>query len=92
VVAIALVGTLAYLAFALTVRDASQIPMLSSGAAVLGVVFAVVSLGGGLSAYRSGKEGRGARAFASAAFGGVAAMIAAGCFAAAIVLALVWQA
>src|SRR5207247_10624707 len=42
-IAVALVGSLAYLAYAVTVRDASQIPLLASGAVVLGIVFAVIA-------------------------------------------------
>jgi hypothetical protein len=88
---LALVGSLAYLAFAITVRDASQIPMLSSGAAVLGIVFGALAVLGALSTYRAGVDGRSGQAFALAVMGGVAAMVAAGCFAAAIVLGLVLQ-
>jgi hypothetical protein len=90
-VVIALVGSLGYLAFAITVRDASQIPMLASGAAVLGLVFVAVALGSAVSAYRAGLQGSGGRALLMAAFGGGAAIAAAGCFAGAVVLALVWQ-
>jgi hypothetical protein len=89
---IALVGSLAYIAYAITVRDASQIPMLSSGAAVLGLVFAALAGLGALGTWRAGSEGLARRAFLLALMGGVAAMIAAGCFAAAIVLGLVLQA
>jgi hypothetical protein len=92
VVVVALVGSLAYLAYALTVRDASQIPMLASGAAVLGVVFVGLAFAGALATYRAGADGRSGTAFRNAILGGVAAMIAAGCFAGAVVLALVWQA
>lgn len=91
VIALALVGTLAYLAFALTVRDTTQIPMLASGAAVLGVVFIALAVSGAMAAYRYGLDGAGGKAFGAAIVGGVAAMVAAGCFAAAVVLALVWQ-
>jgi hypothetical protein len=89
--AIALVGSLAYLAFAITVRDASQIPMLSSGAAVLGFVFAALAALGVMGTWRAGVDGLSRRAFVLATLSGVAAMIAAGCFAAAIVLGLVLQ-
>lgn len=92
VIALALIGSLAYLAFALTVRDTTQIPMLASGAAVLGVVFVALAISGALAAYRYGLDGAGGKAFGVAVVGGIAAMIAAGCFAAAVVLALVWQA
>lgn len=91
VLLVALVGSLAYLAFAITVRDASQIPMLSSGAAVLGIVFGALAVLGAVSTYRAGVEGRSGQAFTLAVLGGVAAMIAAACFAGAIVLGLVLQ-
>jgi hypothetical protein len=89
---LALVGSLAYVAFAITVRDASQIPMLSSGAAVLGLVFAALAGLGAIGTWRAGIEGVARRAFILAILAGFAAMIAAGCFAAAIVLGLVLQA
>jgi hypothetical protein len=89
---IALVGSLAYVAFAITVRDASQIPMLSSGAAALGIVFAALALSGAYATYRAGLERRSGRALVLALLGGIAAMLAAGSIAAAVVLALVLQA
>jgi hypothetical protein len=91
VLLVALVGSLAYLAFAITVRDASQIPMLSSGAAVLGIVFAALAVLGAWATYRASIEGRDGQALALAVMGGVAAIIAFGCFAGAIVLGLVLQ-
>ena len=91
VLVIALIGSLAYLAFALTVRDTSQIPMLVSGAVVLGVVFIGLAVAGAVRTYRAGVEGRGGRAFGLAIGGGVAAMIGFVCFALAIIGALVYQ-
>jgi len=92
VLAIALVGSLLYLLFALTVRDASSIPMLASGAAVLGIVFSALAIGGAIATYRAGLAGDGQQAILLALAGGLAAIIATGCFAGAIVLALVWSA
>ena len=89
--AVALLGSLAYVAFAITVRDASAIPMLSSGAAVLGIVFLALAVAGAASIKRAGDDGRNALAFAYALVGGGAAIIACGCFAAAVVLALLLQ-
>ncbi len=91
VLAIALAGSLAYLAYALTVRDTSQIPMLASGAAVLGIVFVALAVAGAWNTYQAGVEGRSGRAFGLALGGGIAAMIGFVCFAFAIVLALVFQ-
>jgi hypothetical protein len=86
---LALIGSLAYFAYALNVRDASQIPLMSSGAAVLGLVFGGLAATGGYGVVQAGREGADGRAFALALLGGVCAIIAFGCFAAAVVLALV---
>jgi hypothetical protein len=91
VMAIALFGTLGYIAFALTVRDTNQIPMLVSGAVLLGVVFIALAVAGAIRTYQAGVEGRGGRAFGLAVGGGVAAMIGFVCFALAIIGALVYQ-
>jgi hypothetical protein len=88
--AIALIGSAAFLVYAISVRDATQIPMLSSGAFVLGIVFTALALAGVVATYRAGREGSGGRALFSAVLGGVAAMIAFGCFGGAVILALVW--
>ena len=85
---VALVGSTAYLAWAITVRDPSQLPMLSAGAAVLGIVFSAIALAGVVEVVRAGGRGEGGRSFAAALFGGVAGIIALGCFAAALVFAL----
>lgn len=89
---VAVVGSAGYLAYALTVRDATQIPMLASGAAVLGIVFAAVALAGAIETVRAAQADRPARSVVAAIFGGVAGIIACGCFAAAALLALLWGA
>src|ERR1700741_2306325 len=43
---VALLGSVGYLLYAITVRDASQIPLLASGAVVLGIVFVAVAVAG----------------------------------------------
>jgi hypothetical protein len=88
---VALLGSILYVVYAVTVRDASQIPMLASGAAVLGLVFGALAISGGVATYRAGTEGEGRQAFVLAILGGFAAVIAAGCLAAALILALVWR-
>jgi hypothetical protein len=91
-IAVALVGSVAFLAYAVTVRDTSQIPMLASGLAILGIIFAALAISGLVSTWHAGVDGRGGRALMNAIFGGVAAIVAAGCFAFAVILALVSQA
>ena len=86
---VALVGSAAYLLYAITVREATQIPMLATGAIVLGVVFIAVAVTGLIATWRSSVRGRDGRALAHALVGGIACLAAAGCFAAAIILGLV---
>ena len=90
-IVVALVGSLLYLGYALTVRDASQIPLLASGAVVLGIVFGAIAVVGARATWRSSVAGRDARAFGHAIVGGLAALAAAAAFAAAIILFLLRQ-
>ncbi len=90
-IVIALLGSLVYLGYAVTVRDASQIPLLASGAVVLGIVFAAVAFVGARAAWRSSIGGRDGRAFAHALVGGIASLVAAACFAGAFILATLSQ-
>lgn len=83
---IALVGSVAYLAYVVTVRDASQIPLLASGAVVLGISFLALALYTAQAAWRAGMHGRGGRALLLGLVGGGAAMATAGAFAGAIIL------
>ena len=85
ILAIALVGSIAYLLYAITVRDPSQIPLLASGAVVLGIVFAALAAYCLRATWRAGIDGRNGRAVGLGLAGGVAAMISAGCFALAVI-------
>src|SRR3954451_23652046 len=90
-VAVALVGSVAFLLYAISVHDPAQIPLLVAGSLVLGLVFAGLALAGAISTYRAARYGAGGRAFAMALLGGIASLIAFGCFAAAVILALVYK-
>ena len=87
---LAIAGSVGYLVYALTVRDATQIPLLASGAAVLGMVFAALALAGAIETVRAARDDRPGRSVVAAVFGGVAGIVACACFAAAAVLALLW--
>ena len=52
-IGVALLGSLGYLVYALTVRDANQIPLLATGAAILGVVFVALAVAGAYRAVRA---------------------------------------
>ncbi|MHB8460031.1 MAG: hypothetical protein ACYDAK_12750 [Candidatus Limnocylindrales bacterium] len=89
ILTIAVAGSVGFVAYTLTIRDANQIPLLAAGFAVLGIVFSALAIIGATETYRSATEGRTARALGVAILGGLAAVVAFGCFAGAIVGALV---
>ncbi len=92
VIAIAFLGSAAFIAYAIVlVRDASQIPMLSAGFAVLGLATAAMALAAVIELWRSASDGRNGRALALAIVGGVLGLGAIGCFTATVVLALLWS-
>ncbi len=88
---VALIGSVVFLAYTITVRDASQIPLFASGAVVLGLVFGALAIYSLRATWRAGIAERNGRAVALGLLGGVAAMISAGCFALAIVMFMLRQ-
>jgi hypothetical protein len=89
--AIALIGSVIFVLYAITVRDTSQIPLLTAGGVVLGIVFLGLALYSLRATWRSGIEGRNARALGLGVGGGIAAIIGAGCVAGAVILFLLSQ-
>ena len=83
---LAIVGSIAYMAYTVTVRDTSQIPLLASGAVVLAIVFGALAAYCLRSIWRSGTDERGGRTILVALVGGGAAIAAAGFAAGAIIL------
>ena len=89
--ALALIGSLVFVLYAVTVRDASQIPLLAAGGVVLGIVFLALAGYTLRSTWRAGIDERNGRALALGLGGGIAAIIGAGCIAGAIILFLLSQ-
>jgi hypothetical protein len=85
ILAVALIGSIVYLVYAITVRDPSQIPLLASGAVALGLVFGAAAAYALRATWRAGLDERNRRAVGLGLLGGVAAMISAACFALAII-------
>jgi MFS family permease len=90
--AIALGGSVLFALFTITVRDASQIPLLASGAAVLGIAFGALAVYSVRATWYAGLAGRNQRAMVMALAGGMAAIVGAGCLAGAIILFMLAQA
>jgi hypothetical protein len=86
---IALLVSLAVVGYGLVARDATQLPVLTAGEFITGIVFALLALAGAWAAYSQSRAGSSGRAFGYAVLGGVAALLAAGSLAAAIIQALI---
>lgn len=86
ILAVALVGSLVFALYAITVRDASQIPLLASGAVAVGIAFIALAVYAARATWEAGVAGRSGRALGLAVAGGAAAIIGSGCFASAIIL------
>ena len=89
--AVALIGSVVFVLYAVTVRDASQIPLLAAGSVVLGIVFIALAAYTVRATWRAGIDERGGRALLLGIGGGISAIIGAGCLAAAIILFLLSQ-
>jgi hypothetical protein len=85
---IALLVSLAVVGYGLVARDATQLPMLTAGEFISGIVFALLALAGAWAAYSRSREGSTGRALVYAVMGGLAALLAAGSLAFAIILTL----
>ena len=89
--AITLVGSVLFALFTITVRDASQIPLLASGAAVLGIAFCALAAYSVRATWHAGIAGRDRRAVLMALAGGLSAIVGAGCLAGAMILFMLSQ-
>ena len=83
---VAIVASVAFAGYAITVREAEQIPLLAAGSVVLGLTFGALAVYCVRAILRAGRSGRGVRALLLGLLGGGAAMVAAGSFAAAVIL------
>ena len=86
---VALLGALFVVVYGLVARDATQIPMLTAGEFMTGIVFGLLALAGAWAAFSRARDGESGRALVYAMLGGIAALLAAGAFAAAIIQALI---
>lgn len=88
---IALLGGLGFLAYAVLVRDQLQVPLMASGFAVIGLVFAAMAVLALVSVVRAGRAGRDGTAVMTALFGGLIAVAALMSLAGAVIMSLIWS-
>ena len=89
---IALAGGVGFLLWAVLVRDQLQVPLMATGFAICGLVFAATAVLSVAAVVRAGREGRDGTAVLTALLGGVAAIVALMSFAAAVIMSLIWGA
>ena len=83
---VAIVASVGFTAYAVTVREASQIPLLAAGAVVLALAFGALAVYCLRAIWRAGRSERGGRTLLVGLIGGFAAIAAAGAMAGAIIL------
>jgi len=88
---IALLGGLGFVAYAVLVRDQLQVPLMASGLAVIGLVFAAMAVLALVSVVRAGRAGRDGTAVMTALFGGLIAAAALMSLAGAVIMSLIWS-
>jgi hypothetical protein len=85
---VALLVSLGVVGYGVVARDATQLPVLTAGEFISGIVFALLALAGAWASYSRSREGSAGRALVYAVMGGIAALLAAGSLAFAIILTL----
>ena len=86
---IALLVSLGVVGYGLVARDATQVPVLTAGEFISGVVFGLLALAGAWASYSRSREGSPGRALVYAVMGGIAALLAAAWLAAATIQTLI---
>ena len=88
---IALVGGIGFLLYSTFARDQLQVPMMATGFAICGLVFAAVAVLAVAGVVQAGRAGRDARAVLSALVGGLVAVGALMFLSAALIMGMIWS-
>lgn len=87
---IALVGGIGFLLYSTFARDQLQVPMMATGFAICGLVFAAVAVLAVVGVVQAGRDGRDGRAVLSAVVGGLVAVGALMFLSAAVIMGMIW--
>ena len=90
-VAIALIGSAAFIAYVTLRVEDGQIPLLGAGFGVMGACFATIAIGSLVEMWRAASRARAGRALALAIIGGIAGLIAIGCLTFTALATMVWN-
>jgi hypothetical protein len=87
ILGIAAIGSAGFL-IAQVLSHTSPIPVLTSAGVITGLIYAVITVAAGVASYQAASDGLMGRSYVLALLGGVAAIVACGSFAGALVLFL----
>ena len=90
-VAIALIGSAAFVLYVTFRVEDEQIPLLGAGFGVMGACFAAIAIGSLVEMWRAASRARAGRALGLAIIGGVAGLIAIGCLTFTALATMVWN-
>jgi hypothetical protein len=90
-VAIALIGSAAFIVYVTLRVEDGQIPLLGAGFGVMGACFAAIAIGSLVEMWRAASRARAGRALGLAIIGGVAGLIAIGCLTFTALATMVWN-
>ena len=90
-VAIAIVGSVGFILYVVFRVEDEQIPLLGAGFGVLGASFAAIAIGSVVEMWRAASRVRTGRAVALAFVGGIAGLVAIGCFTFTVLSTMVWN-
>jgi hypothetical protein len=88
---VALAGGIVFLLWSVLVRDQLQVPLMATGFAICGLVFAATALLSVAAVVRAGREGRDGPAVLTALLGGMFAILALMSLAATVIMSLIWS-
>ncbi len=88
---VAFVGGIGFLVYSTLARDQLQVPMMATGFAVCGIVFAAAAVLSVLAVVRAGREGRDGAAVLTALVGGLIAVGALMFLSAAVIMSMIWS-
>ena len=91
VIGLAMVGSIAWIAYVVTSIEEEQIPLLAMGFVVLGASFGAIAVWSLVGVWRAASRALGGRSLGLSIIGGLAALGAIGCFTVAALAALVWN-
>jgi len=80
-VGVALIGSIAYVLYVAIAVEDEQIALLGYGFAVMGASLVAIAIGALVAMWRAASRARAGRALGLAILGGIAGMLAIGCFA-----------